>query len=92
MLRSLRLALCAPLCVRRGECDGWVGGMERAWRRDAVRERRVQGGERRDERGERGERREESGLPVPRTAKCRILWILCRYLRCKYLGYRYLRA
>ena len=43
--------------------------MERAWRRDAVRERRVQGGERRDERGEGGERREESGLPVPRTAK-----------------------
>jgi len=27
--------------------------MERAWRRDAVRERRVQGGERREERGER---------------------------------------
>ena len=43
-------------------------------------------------REERGERREESGLPVPRTAKCRILWILCGYLRCKYLGHRYSRA
>ena len=63
--------------------------MERAWRRDAVRERRVQGGGRREE---GGERREESGLPVPRAAKCRILWIHCGYLRCKYLGHRYLRA
>ena len=57
---------------------------------------REEGAGRREERGgrreERGERREESGLPVPRAAKCRILWIHCGYLRCKYLGHRYLRA